>query len=104
MSPPVQSAWLCHRPLQTLGGVQVDAEELAQMRKQFLSRVGWVTAEVSQYGAGWTATLVNEHPCLSRLGHIPGADIPAALANLDIAIRRLFIRGDQARPTSSRPR
>jgi hypothetical protein len=63
------------------------------MRKEFLSRVGWVTAEVNnRRGGRWTATLVNEHPCLSRLGDIPGPDASGALANLDSAIRHLFSR------------
>jgi len=74
------------------------------MLKHLHSRAGLVTAEVNNHGGRWTATLINEHPSLSKLGSTPGWDAPTAVANLERAIRRLFV-GDQApRPLTGLPR
>jgi hypothetical protein len=67
------------------------------MRRRFFSRAGWVTAELREADGRWTATLVGEHPTLSRLGGIPGRDPRAAIANLKTAIGMLFVRSGNAR-------
>jgi hypothetical protein len=75
------------------------------MRNHFSSQAGSVViADVSRCSGGVTAALANEHPCLPQPGGIPGSDVPAALANLDGAIRRLFIHAAEVRPTAGSPR